>query len=162
MKKLSFVFLGIFLLILPLQAFADGTSGCGLGSQFWSGSKGLFAHLMAYSTNGSTYTGMFGMTSGTSNCDVNKAVQLDRQQEVFVAQNHEALSDDMSMGQGEFLVAYSHLLGCNTAAYTTFSRVAQDNFNAIFVNATVAQDVLSNTKDIITRIPELSQGCTAL
>ncbi|MBU3913969.1 DUF3015 domain-containing protein [bacterium] len=102
------------------------------------------------------------MTSGTSNCDVNKTVQLDQQQEVFVAQNHEALSDDMSMGQGEFLVAYSHLLGCDNAAYTTFSRVTQDNFDTIFANAHVAQDILANTKNIITLIPELSQACTAI
>ncbi|OGH00121.1 MAG: hypothetical protein A2600_14230 [Candidatus Lambdaproteobacteria bacterium RIFOXYD1_FULL_56_27] len=158
MKKIGLGFLLLGSLFLGSNAFADGTSGCGLGSQVWKGQSGLISHLSAMTTNGSSYSQTFGMTSGTSNCDVNKSVELERQKDVFVAQNHLILSEEMAQGQGEFLVAYAAVMGCDKAS-ARFAQVTMGHYDQIFGSATNSAQVLAGTEAAIAGDSELSSTC---
>src|SRR5512143_1990 len=46
-------------------AFADPDIGCGLGTQIWTGSKGLAPKVLGATTNGTSGSQTFGISSGT-------------------------------------------------------------------------------------------------
>ena len=66
--KLKLVIAVSALTITGASYAAAGAAGCGLGSLIFK-SNGKFTQLLAATTNNSTYTQSFGITSGTSNCN---------------------------------------------------------------------------------------------
>ena len=140
-------------------AMADENTGCGLGANIMKGKSGLVPHIIAATLNGISGNQTFGMTSGTSGCSVDGTVQLDKQQETFVAKNHEALSEDMARGQGEYLVAYARVLGCSDASAATFASATQAEYETIIGSATEAKTVLAATKKVVSQNPTLAASC---
>lgn len=154
----------IFMIALGLffsNAYADGTSGCGFGTEIFKGQKGMVPHLLAATTNG-TYTQTFGITSGTAGCKPDSQVNLDRKKEVFVASNFELLSEDMSQGKGEYLAGYAKLFGCSDATVDGFSRMTQIHYEEIFTADGAATDVIRQTQQILASNPTVLESCTAL
>jgi hypothetical protein len=66
----------------------------------------------------------------------------------------------MAEGRGETLQAFARAMGCNDAAYGSFSRMTQDNYKTI-VNggSATALDVFDNVKNQIHSDPVLSASC---
>ena len=162
MKKLMISLALIGMTSIFSNVYADGTSGCGLGTQIWEGKKGLFPHLLAATTNGTSGNQTFGMTSGTSGCKVDGAVQADQKTEVFIAVNFENLSEQMSQGKGEHLAAYGTLMGCPTEKISTFSTLTQENFDQIFTETGSAEEIISNTVKVIQGDQGLAKSCNIL
>ena len=75
-------------------AAANSNTGCGLGSMLID-KQGLIWNLFQITTNDSTGTQTFGITSGTSGCKSGKIVMDSRTQE-FVAANMDALSQEIA------------------------------------------------------------------
>ena len=131
------------------NAYADGNSGCGLGTTIWEGKKGLFPHLLAATTNGTSGNQTFGMTSGTSGCNVDGAVVIEKKQEVFVAVNFDNLSEQMAQGKGEHLAAFGSLMGCSKEQLADFSAVTQEKYSQIFSETGSAKQIIDNTKSVM-------------
>ncbi|WP_334087287.1 DUF3015 family protein [Helicobacter typhlonius] len=111
-------------------AAANSNTGCGLGS-YLIDKQGLIWNLFQITTNGSTGTQTFGITSGTSGCKSGKIAMDSRTQE-FVAANMDALSQEIAQGRGEHLDTLVELL--NVADKDAFKIALQDNYNKLYAS----------------------------
>ncbi|AAP76936.1 DUF3015 domain-containing protein [Helicobacter sp. MIT 03-1614] len=130
MKK---VFMSVALsasLVSGAFAAANSNTGCGLGS-YLIDKQGLIWNLFQITTNGSTGTQTFGITSGTSGCKSGKIAMDSRTQE-FVAANMDALSQEIAQGRGEHLDTLVELL--NVADKDAFKIALQDNYNKLYAS----------------------------
>lgn len=106
-----------------------GEAGCGLGLQLM-GKDGN--QVLAATTNASSYTQMFGISSGTSGCTEGGAVAQNKQVPAFIEVNKMALAIESARGQGETLAGLAQLMGCKADA---FAPAMKANYNKIFVES---------------------------
>jgi hypothetical protein len=126
MKKLALILVSL----CGLSAMANANysdAGCGLGSVVM-GKDGN--QVLAATTNDSTYTQLFGITSGTSNCVDSGTVASARQVPVYIEVNRIALAKDAARGEGEVLAGLAQLMGCQQAP---FGQALKSNYDNIFV-----------------------------
>jgi hypothetical protein len=103
MKKL--IILAVFAFAGTASANSIGPAGCGLGNLMF----GDQSQVLASTTNGSTYTQLFGITSGTSNCtDGGGTAKL----ESFIEGNRVALATEAARGSGETISSLAQILNC--------------------------------------------------
>jgi len=141
---------GIVAAAAPARADAYGAAGCGLGS-IVIGNKPGFMQVLAATTNGTSGSQTFGITSGTSNCADTGGGAKSAQN--FVETNREALAKDIARGQGETIASLSALAGCQGAVGTTL----QADFGKIFTKASLTdKHVSSNVVDVLKAHGELS------
>lgn len=93
------------------QGYADG--GCGLGSVIFGAEKG-FKQVLAVTTNASSFTQLFGISTGTLNCDEKG---LFAKTTAFVETNKTALESSIVRGQGETLATLGELLDCKNSSF---------------------------------------------
>lgn len=100
-----------------------GMAGCGLGSLIIKNDN--IIQVLAATTNGSSYSQTFGITTGTSNCKPSSKL-ASIEQKVFVEANYAQLSREAAQGEGEHLKALAELLGCDHAEFAKFSKANRD------------------------------------
>jgi hypothetical protein len=143
--------------------YADGTSGCGAGSKLWKGESGVTAHTSANTTNNTYGNNTFSMSSDLCNCNTDSRVKASEQlQKQYITANLNTVAENMSQGKGEYLEAYSSLLGCGRQNLLKFSRITQKNYEKIFFNQYSPDSVLLRTKQILQLDPHLSMHCSKL
>jgi len=105
-----------------------GMAGCGLGS-FVISSNGT-TQIFAATTNGTSGSQTFGITSGTSNCTADGIVQTEKEQEIFVHLNFDSLEREIVSGTGEKLTAFASLMGCskNVREFASFAKTNYRTF----------------------------------
>ena len=134
MKKmlLGFVVWGA----LSGAAFANANSqtGCGLGTIIISQPNSAVLYALQATTNHSTFTQTFGISSGTMNCRKAKFVLDERVQE-FVAANMDALHKEIAMARGDTLDTLAELLEVEDKQ--AFRELLQENYLAIYQNVDV-------------------------
>ncbi|AYC34359.1 DUF3015 domain-containing protein [Pseudomonas cavernae] len=143
---------------LAAQASEAGGKGCGWGNMLFEGQRGLFPHLIATTTNGTSGNATFGLTSGTNGCD--SSVKLGYGGRSWFAMNGmlDSIAEDMAQGQGEALDAYAVLLGVEKADRAHFAKVTQQNFGTIFPRADVtSEQVLTATLEVMSRDAQLAR-----
>ena len=106
--------------------------GCGLGQQVFEGQSGLFAHTSAATTNGLVYNQLFGLTSGSLNCNGEQVVSAEQQKSIFVASNFDSLAREAAMGQGEHLAALAEMTGVEATDREAFNALIQQRYDALF------------------------------
>jgi hypothetical protein len=85
------------------------------------------------------------MTSGTLGCTENGMIARGAAVEIFAEVNLRQLSHDMSMGQGEYLQAFSQLLGVQEGKRAAFNQMVKENYAAIFPTAgTTSVEMIQN------------------
>ena len=132
-----------------------GAAGCGLGSVIIH--NGGFVQIFAATTNGTSASQTFGITSGTSNCDdVGGWVGATR---VFVQANRVALAKDIARGKGETITDLAALSGCADA--NAVGLKLQQNFSAIFPNAAVSSDVVTDNIQAMLK-SDATLACSAV
>ncbi|MDH5752014.1 MAG: DUF3015 domain-containing protein [Deltaproteobacteria bacterium] len=140
-------------------AGADGP-GCGVGRMVWKGEKGLPAHLMAYTTNG-TFSQPSAITTETSECDTSGTVMLELEQKQFIHINMDNLSKDMAMGGGQYVETLASLMGCE-GLNRQFAQMTQEKFEQLTGEGPMEEtSLLINLKQAISEKPVLSAGCRA-
>jgi hypothetical protein len=117
-----------------------GTAGCGLGSMLFGPGTGI-TQIFAATTNGSTYTQTFGISSGTSNCDA--SAPSVKSAKVYVETNRAALAKDIARGKGETLNGLAELGGCKDSRKV--GTKLQSQFKTIFPSAQTSDAQVSNT-----------------
>ncbi len=146
--------------LMSTAAFAGdyGDAGCGLGSLVWGGNKGKLAQVCAATTNGTSYSQTFGITTGTSKCTSSGLVQADREQEYFANVNRDALYQEMAAGRGETVAGLAALMGCENVK--TFGSFAQTHYTQIFPTAeTTGAEMLKNLRNHMAAETNLKTGC---
>ncbi len=132
MKK-YLVALAAFALSVSAQAASYQAQGCGLGSTIWTDGSSLMHQVLGATTNGTFGNQTFGMTSGTSNCELDG--MGGQAQMVFIEANRSALANDIARGQGETLTSLVRMYGCES---TNVGPVLQKNYRKIFSSETVS------------------------
>lgn len=157
MKKYLLALVGTLLLSSPAFAAGYGTAGCGLGSLVFGDQKGL-VQVLAATTNGTSWSQAFGISSGTSNCDAQAWASLEKDDVMFAHANFESLTKEMAVGEGEHVVTLAGMLGCPAAQ---FGEYAQGHYGEIFASdATTPSEMLSAVKGGIAANPGLAATCT--
>ncbi|MBI5534505.1 MAG: DUF3015 family protein [Deltaproteobacteria bacterium] len=121
-----------------------GPAGCGLGSMIIGGKPG-FSQVFAATTNGTSASQTFGISSGTSNCDVSAPAKASAR--TFVVANVKTLSKEIARGRGETITSLATLSGCQNA--NAVGATLQRKYKAIFpkagISSTQVADSIINT-----------------
>lgn len=151
MKRIIFSVMFIcFSTSLWAEETAYGTAGCGLGSMIMGNKDG---QVLAATTNGTSYTQLFGITSGTSNCkDVAKATALNG----FIRDNKVALANNIARGEGAELNSVLAMLNCNQNELA--AKELQKNYSEIF-SSYYEQHIAHKMATVLNADPLLSQSC---
>ena len=132
-----------------------GDAGCGLGSLLFKENDNT-SQVLAATTNGSTYTNLFGISSGTSNCVDNGSVKASKAVPAFIEVNKTALAEDSARGQGETLAGLANLLGCKSE---NFGSAMKANYQHIFVDSKMnASAIESNINSVISQNKTVACG----
>jgi hypothetical protein len=113
---------------------AYGTAGCGLGSIVFKDQDGM-VQIFASTTNGTSGTQTFGISSGTSNCQ-KPGYRSSLEIENFVAVNRVQLEKEAAQGFGESVSALGQIAGCSSAE---FGPQLQQNFETVFSSGSDSQ-----------------------
>lgn len=133
-------------------------SGCGLGYMLFGqeNPSNRALQVLALTTNASTYTQLFGITSGTSGCTQDGLVALNKELEVYAEVNLSNLSIEMAKGGGEYVAAFASLLGAKDAAQPALLKFFQERYEVLFPSAdTTAAQMLETLKAELAARPDL-------
>jgi hypothetical protein len=136
---------------------AYGAAGCGLGSLLFSADSGAFMQILAATTNGTSASQTFGISSGTSNCAGGGGGS--ESAKAFVETNRVAFSKDAARGNGETIASLTQLAGCQNSE--AVGRSLQRNFGTIFPSAQ-ASDAEVGSKVLETLKAYASLQCNGL
>lgn len=167
--KISVAGFAAMLIVLSISATVSaqqtvnyGTAGCGLGSVVFGTSEGII-QVFAATTNGTSASQTFGITSGTSNCVNRGVITQNKEQEAFFEANYGNLKSEMAAGEGEHLAALSSLMGCSDSSSAALASYTQTNYSAVVPNeSTTPMQALYGYKLALSMDEELSQSCTLL
>lgn len=133
-----------------------GMAGCGLGSVIIS-NDGMIQQVLAATSNGTSSNQLFAITSGTSNCAATKEDVAMMEQEVFIAANLNSLEKDVARGHGDYLYAWSEVLGCRDV-YKSFTAESNSHYHEIFSDLEPNQ-VLDRYLKVIRSHEDLGASC---
>jgi hypothetical protein len=159
MNKKVLVF-SIACLTLSGNAFAVGTTGCGLGSEIFERNS-LVSQSFAATTNitGIAYSLTTGTTAPSSNCKVDGIVMNDEKKIYYVEANLNHLEEEMAQGKGENLAAFAEMFNCGEQT-VTLEEMTRSQYRAIFPSQnTKPADVLKSVEFEIQANPILSKSC---
>lgn len=146
--------------VIPARAL--GPSGCGLGSILIEKNHKV-GQVVSSTLNGSFGTQTFGISTGTSNCTTDGTLMGEKEQQAFAEANLENLERDMASGGGEYLAAFSTLLGCDPSLTPAVGEFAQANYGKTFPSeSTSASDALVSFKGALASNDTFAHGCTKL
>ncbi len=151
-KLLVLLFVGFMVIGFSTALFADQKNyGCGLGSMAFEGNDGLISQVSAATTNGSSGSQTFGITSGTSNCKEYSEWTSNEKVNVFVADNMDSLAKDIAKGKGEHLDTLASLMNIPQKDRVAFNSKLQKNFSRIYTFEDVtAVEVIRNIEAVIS------------
>lgn len=129
-----------------------GLAGCGLGALIFENQPGA-VQVLAGTTNFTSWSNTFGMTSGTSNCGPSVFASGTRN---FVDANREAVAKDISRGQGEAIGALTQINAC--ADSSKVGSALQQRFQEIFPTQDVSNEAVTNAI-LRTLHDDKSLGC---
>lgn len=148
MKK---IILATSILLASAASFAAANNvGCGLGTVVMGGQQGPAPQVLAVTTNGTSGSQTFGISSGTSGCSQDGVVPTNKISMSYIEGNQSRLARDMAAGQGDTVAGLAKVLQVADADAAVFSSVLKDNYSKIFVRADVtSMDVLTNIKQVL-------------
>ena len=141
MKKI--IFGSILAVISSTSVYASPNNGCGLGNQVISNQNSVIKQSLGATTNSSSSSQAFGITSGTSGCTKAAKFVSNEKAKSFIANNMDQLAVDISAGKGESIDTLASLLAVEDKA--NFKLKLQNNFSTIFTGDDIkAAKVIDN------------------
>lgn len=152
MKKiLMAVALTVLMSSAAFAASARNNVGCGLGTMLWEGkadNSTLFQAFQA-TTNGTSGSQTFGISSGTSECQTNSKFVQNEKLIHFVQANMDNLAKDIAMGKGETLDTFAEMLNVDPSRSAAFNATLQANFDKIYTSERVVlAEVIDNAVSV--------------
>ena len=137
-----------------------GTAGCGLGSIVFGADRG-FVQVFAATTNGTSGSQTFGISSGTSNCVPSAKSEAFNNQREFISNNITVLAKEAAQGDGETLRAFASTLGCNSGAYADVAKTLQAKHSAVFAEPGT-DAILFATHEVLRENANVVSNCKDL
>ena len=153
MKKLAVLVVAVFTVMgLVGIAFADQNNyGCGLGSMMFKGKEGLLSQTCAATFNGLCANQLFGISSGTLNCEKPMSLSSNKKLNTYVADNMDNLAKDIAQGNGEYLNTLAVLMEVPEKERAGFFSRLQASFSHIYSSDKVTHvDVLNNIETVMS------------
>jgi len=150
--KIKHSLIAASLLLSPVIASADAPLGadCGWGNMLFDGQSGFVPHILASTTNGSTYNNIIGAIAGTNGCSFDGALGYGGTSMLSMTDFMDDISHDIAQGEGEALDALMVMMGIEQQDRPLFKKVAHENFDTIFPSADVtAKDMLTSLSDVM-------------
>jgi hypothetical protein len=145
MKKILVIAFTICSVFAVSNVFASN-AGVGLGAVVFQGKQGKVFEVLAITTNGTSYTSTFAITSGTSGYKDGLVIGVNVV-DAYVADNMDNLATDIAKGDGEYLDALASLMKVENK--DSFKSKLQKNFNKIYTTKDVtSKEVVANIKEI--------------
>lgn len=143
--KMIIVVVSFVALSTAAFAKAHGPAGCGLGAVVLEKQTGLVMNVLAATLNSSSGNQTFGMSTGTSNCDVDERTKVASVN--YIEANKVALANDIARGEGETLASLGKIYGCQDL--NSMASALQANYETIFVKEASANDINDKITDVI-------------
>jgi hypothetical protein len=90
-------------------------------------------------------------------------VKEQHEQELFVAENLNSLSQDMATGGGQYLQAMANLMGCGEGQFADFATLTQARYEVLLPSADTAPAAfLTGLKQEMATSPSLAGSCTRI
>lgn len=162
MKALYLIVAGILVLAASSARAQSSDAGCGLGSMIIKEQTKVM-QVLAATTNGSTGTQIFGISSGTSNCKSQNFVMREKAVQYFAEVNRDDISREMAQGQGEKLETLAALYGCKTEAFASFGEFTQTAYGRILPSPeTSVSEMVQNLNRELKANTTLAKNCQSI
>ena len=159
MMNFSKFFAGIFLTVIVQSVNAEDKGlGCGLGSEIAPDKTWVSA-----TTQGAVdyiFPVSYSITSGTSGCADHSIVRKNKEAIHYAEANYKQLELEISQGNGEYLVGFAQVLGCNNEANIRVNKTLQAHYEQLFPDEGNAGQMLRDTQTLIKSNPALSSSCS--
>lgn len=139
------------------MAQANNVGSCGWGSKLFEGQRGVFAQVLAATTN-NTSSNTFSITTGTSGCTSDGLVTSGWRTAMFIDGTRLALARDAAAGQGETLDALMAVMAVKPADQDYFKSTLKARFATVFGNENIA----ANLKVLLASDTRLAAYATTL
>ena len=156
MKMLIALSATLLVTAMPVAQAQETGAGCGVGSTIFDGKSGKGENIAAAFINASS-SQTTSMTSGLLGCDPTQTVGKDQATEIFVANNLDQLSSEVAQGGGEYLTVLADLMGIADEDRVTFHRVAQENYDSLFLIDSDAKRVIKSMEVAMLNDTNLSK-----
>jgi hypothetical protein len=140
----------VALAMLSTASFAAGNSntGCGLGSMLIPNQDTVATQVLAATTNGTFGNQTFGITSGSLNCTKPFKLVMNDKAQRFVADNMDAIAEDVAAGKGENLDTLLSMIKVENKEVAATKLKA--NFSTIYSSADVSSaQILDNMASVL-------------
>ncbi len=158
MNRKIFLVSAICVQLIGPSAFAVGAAGCGLGGMVMPRNTRV-SQTLAITTNGTFSSQMFGITTGTSDCNASGIVKTESAPLHFAEANLPQLQGELVRGEGELLSAFAKTYGCRDTAVERFNSLTRANSALILGGETNAASVVQGVGSVISSDSELSVAC---
>jgi hypothetical protein len=111
----------------------------------YSKQKSIAPQVMMATTNGSTGSNTFGISSGTSGCTNDGTIMSQYKASVFAAANYDNLSKEMAQGGGEHLASLAELMGIPEEQRPEFFALAQVQYASLIQSGDTTPAGILNT-----------------
>ena len=146
MKKVL-AFVAVFSLIATSSSVFAGNVGCGFGTELMKGKSGKVFEILALTTNGTSLSSFFAVTTGTSGYKAGAAIGMN-DVEIFVAKNMDSLATDIARGEGEYVNTLASMM--EVSDVDNFKGKLKTNFDKIYTSTGVtSKQVVANIKDVL-------------
>lgn len=132
-----------------------GLAGCGLGSILF-GQKPGGIQIISATTNGIWSNNTFGVSSGTSNCDI---PEMGQQAGLYIEVNREIVQKEAARGEGETISGLAEIFNCSDVK--AFGTKLQQNYNVIFGESDNSYNNVRKIYETIQNDSVLRNSCTA-
>lgn len=139
------------------MAQANNVGSCGWGSKLFEGQRGVFAQVLAATTN-NTSSNTFSITTGTSGCTSDGLVTSGWRTAMFIDGTRLALARDAAAGQGETLDALMAVMAVKPADQDYFKSTLKARFATVFGN----ENITANLKSLLASDTRLAAYATTL
>lgn len=139
------------------MAQANNVGSCGWGSKLFEGQRGVFAQVLAATTN-NTSSNTFSITTGTSGCTSDGLVTSGWRTAMFIDGTRLALARDAAAGRGETLDALMAVMAVKPADQDYFKSTLKARFATVFGNENIA----GNLKSLLASDARLAAYATTL
>ena len=140
----------VTLAMLSTASFTAGNSntGCGLGSLLIPNQDTVATQILAVTTNGTSGNQTFGITSGSLNCTKPFKLVMNDKAQRFVADNMDAIAEDVAAGEGENLDTLLSMINVQNKDLAASKLKA--NFSSIYSSSDVtSSDILDNMASVL-------------
>lgn len=145
MKKISLAIVAVAMVCAATSVYA-GNSGVGFGTALFGNKQGKVWEVLAVTTNGTSGSSTFAITSGTSGYKEGITVGMN-DVEIYVAKNMDSLATDIARGDGEYVNTLAMMLEVKDV--NSFKSKLKVNFDKIYPTTGVtSKQVVANINDV--------------